>query len=182
MKKLIFPLINKEVYISTNSDSFLNRDYSICTEIPTGNHVGAFGVRRKYHSHEGVDLYCMEGDPVVSMEDGVITLIEPFTGEQVGCPWWNNTNAVHIEGKSGVIVYGEIQEISTIKTGQQIKKGELIGHVKTVLKKNKGRPMTMLHIELYEHGSRGSVEWIPPESPQPTGLMNPTELLIKSLT
>lgn len=173
-----FPLKKQNIYITNDSMSFVNIDYNKDTEIPIGTHVGAFGAKRKMHTHEGVDLYCPEGEPVYAIEDGEVVLIENFTGLKAGSGWWNDTNAVHIEGSSGVLVYGEIIEIDSIKVGNKIKQGDLIGHVKTVLKKDKGRPMSMLHLELYSHGSRESVTWHPWQEERPEFLQDPTKLLI----
>jgi len=74
--------------------------------VPQGEELGAFGVRRKFDVHTGVDLYCENGDEVISIEDGIVVAVEPFTGEIAGFPWWNNTYAVAVLGKSGVINYG----------------------------------------------------------------------------
>jgi len=174
-----FPLKNKKVYITENSDSFEQRNFSLETEIPIKDHLGAFSTKRKKHRHEGVDLYCQEGDAVYAIEDGEVVLIEHFTGELANSPWWNNTQATHIEGESGVIVYGEI-EAAMYPIGYKVKQGDPIGRVKTVLKKDKGRPITMLHVELYEHGSRSSVEWHPWEENPPQFLKNPTNLIIQA--
>jgi murein DD-endopeptidase MepM/ murein hydrolase activator NlpD len=176
----LFP-INRKVYITDDSESFVNRNFSFETELPIKDHVGAFSTKRKNHCHEGVDLYCEEGTSVYAVEDGEVVLIENFTGEHapIPSPWWNNTNATHVEGESGVIVYGEIDAI-TYPIGHKIKQGDLVGYVKTVLKKDKGRPMTMLHFELYEHGSRASVEWHPWQDNPPQFLKNPTQLLIQA--
>lgn len=173
-----FPLKKKNIYITNDSMSFLNIDYTKDTEIPIKEHVGAFGAKRKMHIHEGVDLYCLEGEPVYAIEDGNVVLIENFTGPKAGSDWWNDTNAVHIEGKCGVFVYGEIIEVDSIKVGKEIKEGDLIGYVKTVLKKDKGRPMSMLHLELYQHGSRMSVTWHPWQKEKPNFLQDPTSILI----
>jgi hypothetical protein len=86
------------------------------------------------------------------MEAGRIIRIDWFTGPSIEMPWWNDTRAVYIEGETGVFNYGEIQELPTLKVGDTVKEGEYIGHVLTVLKKPKGRPMSMLHVELYDHG------------------------------
>lgn len=175
-----FPL-NKHIFISDDSMSFLNRNFDTETEILIGDHVGAFGTRRKNHRHEGVDLYCNPQDPVYAVEDGIVVFIEDFTGEKAGSPWWNNTRAVHVEGESGVIVYGEILETEGLVVGSPVCQGDLIGHVVTVLLKDKGRPMTMLHFELYEHGSRESVTWHPWEEEKPPFLKDPTSLLLKAM-
>lgn len=148
------------------------------TPLPLAPHPGAFGVTRKHHVHEGVDLYCDEGTPVTAVEDGVVVAIIAFTGTKAGSDWWQDTDAVLIEGASGVVAYGEIE--SGLKPGQKIGAGELVGHVKTVLQKDKGRPMSMLHLELYEQNTRDVVEWkVGAEKPAP--LRDPTPFLKNAL-
>lgn len=126
---------------------------------------GRFGTQRKYDTHTGIDLYCEEGTPVMSMESGRIVNICDFTGEKAGSPWWRDTKAVLIEGESGIILYGEIQPLHYWRRGDQIAEGSIIGHVKTVIKNDKGKPMTMLHMEWYEKGYRGDGEWWIDERP-----------------
>lgn len=172
----MFPL-NKKVFITDNSDSFKNRDLSKETEIPIGTHCGAFGVKRRFDTHTGIDLYCQDGDDVFAIEDGIVVLIEDFTGASANSEWWNNTQAVHIEGESGVIVYGEIEPNEELSEGLIVKSGQEIGKVRQVLKQDKGRPMSMLHIELYKHGSRQSCIW-ENDKAQNDCLLDPTELLI----
>jgi murein DD-endopeptidase MepM/ murein hydrolase activator NlpD len=121
--------------------------------IPIGTkHPGAFGINRHEHVHTGVDLYAPYGCPVKTMEAGKIIAIEWFTGPSVKMPWWNNTRAVYIESETGVLNYGEIQELPNLKIGDSVKQGQYIGYVLTVLKKYKGRPMSMLHLECYDNG------------------------------
>ena len=51
-------------------------------EIPFGReHPGAFGIQRKYHKHEGIDLYCKENDIVISLTNGIVKDIGKFTGK-----------------------------------------------------------------------------------------------------
>lgn len=146
-------------------------------ELPTHNDVGGFGFIRKFDIHTGVDLYCSENDEVFAIEDGYLVNIENFTGEWAGSPWWNNTEAILIEGKSGVILYGEITVEDEIRTKKSIKKGDLLGKIKTVLKKDKGLvPPNMLHIELYKAGTKESVWWNL-NSEKPENLLNITDLL-----
>jgi len=78
-------------------------------KIPQENDLGAFGVKRKYDIHTGVDLYCNHGDVVLSIEEGEVLAIKPFTGEIAGFPWWNDTWGIAIKGKSGIINYGEVK-------------------------------------------------------------------------
>lgn len=149
-------------------------------DFPTLPHHGAFAAIRKFDIHTGIDLYCEDGDKVFAVEDGTVVEIQPYTGEEVGSPWWNYTEAVLVEGKSGVICYGEILPADGIKIGQPVSSGDLIGSVKQVLKKDKGLPMSMLHFELYRHGTRDTVLWYLNE-PQPESLLDPTDLLERIL-
>ena len=138
------------------------------------NEEGTFGAVRKYDIHTGIDLYCREGTKVYAMEDGEIVGIEAFTGKEAGSPWWNYTIAILIEGRHGVICYGELNETesSGLFVGNKIKEGDLIGKIKQVLRKNKGKPMSMLHLELYKHGTRKTVWWKHGE-PKPEQLLDP---------
>ena len=43
--------------------------------VPTLPHLGAFSARRKFHNHEGVDIYCDDGTLVRAVEDGEIVVI-----------------------------------------------------------------------------------------------------------
>ena len=149
-------------------------------QIPTGEDFGAFGVTRKFDMHTGVDVYCNAGDECVAIEDGVVIAVEFFTGPSVDMPWWNDTQAVAIKGKSGIINYGEVR--AYVKVGQEIKEGDFIGWVIPVLKVDKGKvPSTsMLHLELY---SEYNGEWVLWEvgAPQPSNLLDPTQLLQNAL-
>jgi hypothetical protein len=92
-------------------------------------------------------------------------------------PWWNDTRAVYIEGATGVFNYGEIQEYPRLQVGDHVNQGEYFGYVITVLRKYKGRHMSMLHLELYDHGHIDTWgEW-KIGSPQPEHLKDPTPLL-----
>lgn len=144
--------------------------------LPKPGDAGYFGAVRSFDIHTGIDLYCDNGDPVYAMEDGVVVATEAFTGSNAGSPWWEDTWAILIEGKSGVIVYGEIIIDPELDKGDSIKEGQLIGHVKQVLKKDKGvNPTSMLHLELMEHGFYATYWWRPDED-QPEGLLNPITL------
>jgi murein DD-endopeptidase MepM/ murein hydrolase activator NlpD len=150
----------------------------IMPPIPIQPHPGAFGIERHNHNHTGVDLYAPYGTPVRAMERGKIIAIEWFTGPTVNMPWWNNTRAIYVEGMSGVINYGEIQEYTGLKVGDIVEEGRYIGYVVTVLRKYKGRPMSMLHLELYDHGYMDTWgEWKIGQ-PKPVHLKDPTYLLL----
>lgn len=134
---------------------------------------GMFGAVRKYDIHTGIDIYCPEGTLVVAIEDGVVVDVEDFTGPLVGSPWWHPTQAVLVKGAHGMIVYGEVEAL--VRKGDNVCQGDEIGRVKTVLKKDKGRPMTMLHFEHISEVRETSV-WALGE-PRPRGLLDPEPLL-----
>jgi hypothetical protein len=139
---------------------------------------GAFGRKRTHDIHTGVDLYCEPGAKVHAIECGEVVAILDFTGLNAESPWWNDTRAVMVEGNSGVFVYGEIKERDGLKVGDNVECGDVLGEVVTVLKKDKGNPMTMLHIELYEHKTRDVVWWKLDEK-KPTALLDPTNILME---
>jgi len=152
---------------------------TVMPDIPVGNHFGSFGVRRKYSYHSGVDLYTEEGNDVYAIEPGIVTEINHFTGSKAGYPWWEDTDCICIEGYSGVLVYGEIR-VSDISLGKNIKKGECLGKVKRVLRHDKGKPTSMLHIMLLEHSIReDSIKSWKHNKLKPKGLLDPTPILIQ---
>jgi murein DD-endopeptidase MepM/ murein hydrolase activator NlpD len=136
---------------------------------------GKFGAVRKYDIHTGIDLYCEEHSKVFAIESGIVVNICNFTGEKAGSPWWENTQAVLIEGQSGVVLYGEVS--TDLNIGDKVKEGQIIGEVLRVLKKDKGLPMTMLHLELYKRGYRGDGEIWNLNENKPEMLLNPDILL-----
>ena len=85
--------------------------------------------------------------------------------------------AVLVEGSSGVINYGEIAVVADLKVGQFVPEGILVGTVATVLRHDKGRPRSMLHVELYDRGTMNVSEWKVSEERPPT-LRDPTPLLV----
>lgn len=148
------------------------------TGLPLPGHPGSFAHRRKMHTHQGVDLYVPEGTPIRCVEDGVIVAVHKFTGEHADppTPWWGNTWSVMVEGMSGVVCYGEVIPYR-IQVGAPIERGAVVGHVTPVLLKDKGRPRSMLHLELYRHGTREPADW-QLEEETPDGLLDPTPYLL----
>jgi hypothetical protein len=143
---------------------------------PSG-HPGAFGTERRFDVHTGVDLYCPPDSLVVAVEPGEVVSIEPFTGARAESPWWNDTSAVLVEGASGVVCYGELVPDSALRIGSRLEVGATIGRVQTVLKHDKGRPTSMLHLELYAPGTKHSAWWRL-GSPRPIELRDPSSLLL----
>lgn len=164
---------------TNDSYSFLDFDWTRKTEIPVDKHVGAFGVRRRHDVHKGIDLYAKVGQSVWAVEAGFIVDICPFTGEVAGFPWWENTWGVYVAGKSGIVVYGEINPHPSLKKGDAVVKGAFIGSVLRVLKKDNGRPMSMLHLELHAADYVHTAQWQIGQPP-PVGILNPTKHLLKA--
>lgn len=126
------------------------RDY-----IPRFYEPGAFGAIRKFDIHEGVDIYTHDGAEVYPVETGVITAVYEFTGKNANCDWWNPTWCIKVQGKSGVVTYGELAKPrDSMKVGKKVYPCLSIGHVTPVLKPEKYRPdirnhsVAMLHLEL----------------------------------
>jgi murein DD-endopeptidase MepM/ murein hydrolase activator NlpD len=147
------------------------------TWLPQAPHLGGFGVRRRHHIHEGVDLYAPEGTPVSAVEAGTVVRIEPFTGPHAGSPWWHDTWAVWVEGATGAVVYGEVRPEPGLRAGQVVAAGARLGEVIPVLRHDKGRPMAMLHLELHAPGATEAPEW-PCAGPRPATLRDPTPWLL----
>ena len=148
------------------------------TILPLAPHPGAFGVVRKHHTHEGVDLYAPAGTEVRTVEAGRVVRVEDFTGAKAGTPWWQDTQAVFVEGASGVVVYGEL--VAGVVEGQALTAGQCVGHLTPVLTTAKGRPDCMLHLELHQAGARAAPGW-DHGAPRPTTLLDPTAYLLAIL-
>lgn len=144
-------------------------------------HQGAFGARRRYDVHTGVDLYCPEGTVVRAAEDGIVISEEWFTGPDSDppTPWWLPTKALLVEGESGVIVYGEIKPC--VMVGDNLFAGEMIGYVSRVLRHDKGLPTSMLHLELHHKGTKASAPTWELDGQMPETLLDPTQMLIEAL-
>lgn len=145
-------------------------------------HAGAFAAVRLHDIHTGSDLYCNKGDEVFAIEAGTVVRLVHFTGAltEPPSPWWNDTMAVMVAGESGTLLYGEIVPREGLAVGDKLAEGDIIGTITPVLKKDKGKPMNMLHFELYAHGFVEEPVWWLLNQPQPNGLLDPTELLLKA--
>ena len=175
-----FPLAMNIRGTTNDMYSFQDFDWHQSIEIPIHPHVGAFGARRRHDIHKGIDLYCAEGHTVRAVESGKIVDICPFTGAIAGFPWWEDTWGMYIEGPSGIVVYGEVNPIPNHEIGDFIQRGTAIAHVKRVIKNDKNRPMSMLHLELHDKNHLHTSQW-DANAPCPEGILDPTPYLIKSL-
>lgn len=164
-------------------------DISRCPGIPVGIHPGAFGVVRRYHIHEGVDLYGMPGDPVYAIREGIVLRNESFTGSEHGETWWIDTDALLVKDEDGFWLYGELQ--SSLSPGDAVVAGQLLGTLLRVLPGPKkphirGHSHTMLHIERWSKDCDPNKPWFvwkneePPRKDLinvPEGLLDPTPFL-----
>lgn len=141
-------------------------------DIPDEN---KFGYKRKFDYHTGVDLFCDENTPAYAMYDGIVTSIHEFTGFKES-PWWNDTYAIMVYHPQidKTFLYGEL--LPLVNLNDNIKVGQLIGKVKQVLKKDKGKPMCMLHIECY-NGIQTESVWWKHDEPKPKELEDITKYL-----
>ena len=153
--------------------------------IPINFHPGAFGFKRDWNFHPGVDLYCKDKADVFAIFDSVVIRTGQFTGPEVGSPWWNTTYyAMLASPRYGVIFnYGEIEK-PNLRIGETIYEGDLIGNVSQVLFDHKYRPdipyhsCSMLHLEAYNFPYDGEpVEWL---DKRPECLIDPTPFLLQN--
>lgn len=166
---------------STTGPHEVDLEYD-CMIPDVSDHPASFAHVRKNHIHEGVDLYGQEHDDVYAMLPGVVTnIIQHFTGPGAGTPWWNRTSAVAVEDATGVWVYGEIIVNPSLVIGHHVLPGDWLGLITPVLKRDKGRPMSMLHLERYTKGTTDSIGIWNLNHPKPDHLLDPTPELIRGL-
>jgi len=150
---------------------------AVCWSLPIGKyHPAGFGYSKNNNVHTGIDLYVAERTSVHSVETGTVIAIINFTGPKT--PYSNllPTQAIMIEGQSGVVLYGEIEVIEEIQIGQLIEAGSKIAHIKCAVP-----DQPMLHLELYKHGTKNSCVWKQGQS-QPKPLLDPTSYLLSLKT
>lgn len=163
--------------------------------VPTGDHPGAFGVRRRHHYHTGVDLYVHRNNAIAyPFLDGEIVDYGHFTGTLCNSPWWNNTHYIAVKHNNRVIVYGEIllsndfisQDgvVNNKHIGTEVTKRTALGVVVPVTKNRHPEYFyhnnKMLHVELYDASKFRAArvdEW-ELDKKQPGALLDPTEFLL----
>jgi murein DD-endopeptidase MepM/ murein hydrolase activator NlpD len=178
-KTMKFPLPQIAVP-SRDSMGFQALDLSRRTPLPLAPHPGAFGARRANHMHEGVDLYAPEGERVSAIEAGAVVAIIEFTGPLAGSEWWLPTRALMAQGSRGVWVYGEIEPRDGLRVGDLVAEGEFLGEVRRVLRNDKGRPTSMLHVELRADASDLSAACWALGAEPPSRQLDPTPALARA--
>ena len=141
-----------------------------------------FGAVRKHDIHTGIDIFMHEDASVHLPFDGVVVKIGNFTGnnaEPTPSPWWNDTQYIIVKHNMRYgqleqifVLYGEIEVDKGIKEGDTLTEGSFIGNIVEVLKKDKGRPTSMLHVEIYDECPNAPAVWHLNEA-HPSNLYNP---------
>lgn len=156
--------------------------------IPINAHPGAFGCRRKYDFHTGIDLYGKPGDWVYAIDDGIVVSVDRFTGKRPDS-WWLPTDAIIVECANCNWVYGEIIPNPKIRIGDRVRSGQLLGELTPVLPPEKLRldipkhSVTMLHLEKYDRTYEPEMGWAiwKDRLDRPKYLVDPTNDLIAIL-
>ncbi len=121
-----------------------------------GAGMRAFGARRSggARAHAGIDLYFPDFTDVLAVADGVVTR-GPYD-------FYLRTRAIEIDHGAFIARYGEVAPDNPppVKDGDTVKKGQKIGRV-GILKKKNGRrlgvPSMMLHFEMYDKTQTGKL-------------------------
>jgi murein DD-endopeptidase MepM/ murein hydrolase activator NlpD len=161
--------------------------------VPQKGEAGSFWENRGDRYHCGVDLYAPENTEVISIEGGIVTETGLMTSPEI-LPYWNPTYYVILEQSRGLFCkYGELTGF-TVRKGDEIEPGNLIGHVGMVLnsekidcscplyiQKLKNKNPSMLHFEVWRnepisaHRNYLGGNWFAEEMPE--NLIDPTGYL-----
>lgn len=136
---------------------------SINTTIPQPGTRGGFWEFRGDRHHAGIDLYAAPDCDVFAIENGVVVEVTQFTSPDI-LHYWNVTYSILLRSESGLLFrYAELGE-ALVTPGENVKSGQLIGHVGLVLNpdeigpqdpgyiqelKSAGLP-SMLHFEMHQ--------------------------------
>ena len=112
-----------------------------CYPLPGAKVISPYGNRRKGHTHSGVDLKTKPNDKILAAFDGEVVFSGPYHGYG---------NCIRIKHGNGVVTLYSHQSKNLVKTGQQVKAGDVIG-----LTGRTGRATTEhLHFEVFIQGRR----------------------------
>lgn len=150
---------------------------AVSWSLPIGKyHPAGFGYSKSHNIHTGIDLYVPEGSTVHSVEDGTIIDIFKFTGPKTIYPQLLPTEAVVVNGATGLVLYGEVEVLEGLQIGQLIGAGAKIANIICAVP-----DQPMLHLELHKHGSKIPCLW-KQGHPQPKSLLDPTSYLLSLKT
>jgi murein DD-endopeptidase MepM/ murein hydrolase activator NlpD len=120
-----------------------------------GRITGSFGEWRGDHMHAGIDIGAPMGNPIYSVEDGVVILSKENPG---GYGWYVVIRHGQMGGKTIDTLYGHMYpETVEVKVGDKVKKGQRIAKVG-----NNGRSSgPHLHFEVKINGkATNPINWI----------------------
>ncbi len=115
-----------------------------CTEIERYSDTMVWNsTLNRYSSHMATDFFASEGTAVLCVYDGVIKSVDNSILKGV---------TVTIEHKDGLTtVYNSLADADTVSVGQQVKAGDVIGHVSLSNRQESGSG-AHLHFEVLEDG------------------------------
>jgi murein DD-endopeptidase MepM/ murein hydrolase activator NlpD len=117
--------------------------------------------------HCGVDLYAAQGDPIGAIDDGTIVNMYKF---------YKTTWAIFVNHGDYVINYGEVDYKSIAK--YELKIGGKIGAGNQIAVVGKGDRDSMLHIEMWQPGTKQNMSWADfPNGSPPAQLLDITNFL-----
>lgn len=140
-----------------------------------GNYARRFGASRDSRNHVGVDVYANYNDPVVAMDDGVVTSVQ--NGFHLG------SSALFVDHGPIVVMYGEITPGSWkrhgVSVGSRVKRGQVIANIACMVWKEGYCKSHMLHLETYRPGTKRNKRWFRGKRPS-AAILDPTRLLLQA--
>lgn len=184
--------LNPKLTEETASEEII-LEKTVSGRIPQKGETGSFWEDRGDRYHCGVDLYAPVNTEVFSVEGGIVAETGLMTSPEI-LPYWNPTHYVIIEHEKGLFCkYGELAGF-TMKKGDEVEPGSLIGRVGMVLnsaridnscplyiQRLKNKNPSMLHFEVWEnepitvHRKYLGGNWFAEEMPE--NLRNPSGYL-----
>ena len=121
----VFELEHRGQVATTPSISPLRGDSFVLTS-PFGSRRNPFTKAPDFHP--GIDLSAPEGTPIYAPADGVVSFAGRYNARR-SIAWWRYGNLVSLRnGERFVTLYGHLETV-TVKAGQRVKQGDLIGTV-----------------------------------------------------
>lgn len=124
----------------------------------------------KKRYHVGIDIFCSDGEEVVSCADGRVVAFFKFYKTNAG----EQSYALLVDHGDFVINYGEVKADSPTRygwsVGSHVSAGKKIARVSTT---------NMIHFETYAAGTTVSSRWMQNEAAPPHSLRDPSKFLIE---
>lgn len=124
--------------------------------LPSSGNPGSFGEQRGDRRHCGIDLYAPEGSQVVSVAEGRVLAVGLFT-TPAQVSYWNHTYHLLVRNQDRTICrYAELRDV-VIKAGSHVAAGQVVGHVGTVLNREKIDDRAPLYVQRLRQAGRCSM-------------------------